>query len=122
MHVADEDRYAMEALADLLRDALDRKVLTAGDLYTTEPEVLEKLRADRRCAQAWARFRSLSKVLVQSERPLEEDWLSVPAKKRWIDPVLIHRGRISRFSPETRAMQEEFLALDFSVWLKGVGE
>ena len=46
VYVADEDRFAMQALADLLRDAVNRQVLTEDDLYRTESFVIQKLEAD----------------------------------------------------------------------------
>lgn len=118
VYVANEDRFAMQTLAETLRDALNRCVLTGDDLYTTEPEVIEKLRADSCSAGNWDRFRGLSRLQVSSEKPEEPSWLSIPAKKRYIDPLVLEKGRISRLSPETRAMQADFLALDFSVWLR----
>lgn len=36
----------MQALADLLRDAVNRQVLTEDDLYRTESFVIQKLEAD----------------------------------------------------------------------------
>ena len=120
VYVADEDRFAMQALADLLKDALDRRVLVREDLYTTEPAVIEKLRADPRSAAQWHRFRHLSRLRVSREKPEEPGWRSVPAKKRYIDPLVLDEGRVSCLSPEVRAMQEAFLALDFSVWLRAL--
>ena len=43
IYVCDADRYAMEMLAELLRDALAAGVLTAPDLEGTEEALLEKL-------------------------------------------------------------------------------
>ena len=108
----------MQALADLLKDALDRRVLVREDLYTTEPAVIGKFRADPRSAAQWHRFRRLSRLRVSREKPEEPGWRSVPAKKRYIDPLVLDEGRVSCLSPEVRAMQEAFLALDFSVWLR----
>lgn len=118
VYVADEDRFAMQALADLLRSALDRHILVWDDLYATEPAVIAKLQSDPRSAGAWTRFRRLSRLRVSHERPEEPGWRSVPAKKRYIDPMVLDKGRVSRLSPEARAMQAEFLALDFSLWLR----
>lgn len=118
VYVADEDRFAMQALADLLKAALERHVLVREDLYATEPEVIERLRADPRSAGDWAAFRQLSRLKVSREKPEEPGWRSIPAKKRYIDPLVLEKGRVSRLSPETQTMQADFLALDFSVWLR----
>lgn len=118
VYVADEDRFAMQSLADLLRAALERHVLTREDLYATEPEVIEKLRANPCSAGEWAAFQRLSRLQVSREAPESPGWRSVPAKKRYIDPLVLRKWRVSRLSPETQAMQADFLSLDFSVWLR----
>ena len=62
VYVADEDRFAMQALADLLRDAVNRQVLTEDDLYRTESFVIQKLEADPASARRWRRFRRFCRV------------------------------------------------------------
>ena len=119
VYVSDEDRFAMQVLADLLRDALARGVLSEEDLYTTEPAVIAKLQSDPVSGAAWARFRGYTGVLRADRRPQEEGWLSVPAKKRYIDPLVRLRGRVSQWDSQVKTLQEDFLALDFSVWLRG---
>ncbi|MBE6963228.1 MAG: hypothetical protein E7443_01335 [Ruminococcaceae bacterium] len=117
VYVADEDRFAMEVLAGLLRQALERGVLTRGDLMTTETKVIEKLRGDTACAAAWERFCGFSRMVRSAERPQEGQWLRVDAKRRWIDPLAQGKGRVSRwdnvFCEELRAFRE----MDFSCWL-----
>ena len=119
VYVADEDRFAMQALADLLRLALERGVLTHRDLWETEPAVIEKLNADPVCGDAWRRFRSYSCVLRSEERPPNGCWIRVNAKKRWIDPLVPGLGRVSRWDAGVRREMEAFQTLDFSKWLSG---
>ena len=119
VYVADEDRFAMQALADLLRLALERGVLTHRDLWETEPAVIEKLNADPVCGDAWRRFRSYSCVLRSEERPPNGYWIRVNAKKRWIDPLVPGLGRVSRWDAGVRREMEAFQGLDFSQWLSG---
>ena len=119
VYVADEDRLAMQALADLLRLALERGVLTHRDPWGTEPAVIEKLNADPVCGDAWRRFRSYSCVLRSEERPPNGCWIRVNAKKRWIDPLVPGLGRVSRWDAGVRREMEAFQGLDFSQWLSG---
>ena len=119
VYVADEDRFAMQALADLLRLALERGVLTHRDLWETEPAVIEKLNADPVCGDAWRRFRSYSCVLRSEERPPNGCWVRVNAKKRWIDPLVPGLGRVSRWDAGVRREMEAFQGMDFSQWLSG---
>ena len=117
IYVADEDRFSMQVLADLLRLALDRDVLTEADLYGTEPAVIQKLLADSVCGPLWQRFRGYSHISRHTRRPPEGQWLSVPAKLRYIDPLAAGAGRVSRWDPHARALLEEFRATTFDVWL-----
>ena len=120
VYVADEDRFAMEALAGLLRSALDRGVLTAADLNTTEPLVIGKLESDPETAAMWRRFRAYSRILRRETAPdTPEGWVQVPAKLRCIDPLAAGRGRVSRLFPEMGERLDAFLRTDLSVWLRG---
>lgn len=119
VYVADEDRFAMESLARLLRLALQRGVLTPADLHTTEPPVIEKLKSDTTCQMLWDKFCSYSRILRQQEKPAEEGWLSIDAKKRWIDPLTLGRGRVSAWNDAVSREMTAFRELDFSCWLRG---
>ena len=121
VYVADEDRFAMQALADLLRGAVDRKVLTEDDLYQTEPLVIQKLEADPASAAQWHRFRRFCRVERRMDRPEGGIWYRIPAKLRYIDPLVAGRGRVSRLDEGIRQAQETFLATDFACWI-GVPE
>lgn len=117
VYVADEDRFAMQSLADVLRLALERGTLRRDELWGTEPVVIQKLAADPVCGPAWRKFRGYSRILQSAERPREGDWLRIDAKKRWIDPLVRGLGRVSQWDMETRAQMERFQSLDFSSWL-----
>lgn len=119
VYVADEDRFAMEALAALLRRALDRGVLDRTDLMSTEPAVIRKLRADPVCGPLWQRFRSFSRLRRAVERPPDGNWFQVGAKLRWIDPLTVEAGRVSQWNESLAAELEAFRRTDFSVWLSG---
>ena len=121
VYVADEDRFAMQALADLLRDAAARRVLTEDDLYQTEPLVIQKLEADPASAAQWRQFRRLRRVERRAERPEGGIWYRIPAKLRYIDPLVAGQGRLSQLDPGVRRAQESFLATDFTRWI-GVPE
>ena len=121
VYVADEDRFAMQALADLLRGAVDRKVLTEDDLYQTEPLVIQRLEADPVSAAQWRRFRRFCRVERRMDRPEGGIWYRIPAKLRYIDPLVADRGRVSRLDEGIRQAKETFLATDFACWI-GVPE
>ena len=117
IYVADEDRFAMESLALLLRDAIERGVLTERDLWKTEPEVIERLESDSVLGEKWRRCRSYSRILRCGERPETGNWLKVNAKKRWIDPLAAGSSRVSAWNESVRRQMAEFCARDFNYWL-----
>lgn len=117
VYVADEDRFAMQALADLLKLALERGTLRQDELWGTETEVIRKLEADPVCGLAWRRFRGYSRILQREERPETGYWVRVGAKKRWIDPLARRMGRVSAWDAEAKAQMEAFWRSDHSQWL-----
>lgn len=117
VYVADEDRFAMQALADLLRMALEHRVICREDLWTTEPELIGKLNADPVYAAEWRQFCAYSSVLRVKEQPESGYWVSIGAKKRWIDPYFPGKGRVSQWDAGIGEEIKAFRALDFSAWL-----
>lgn len=117
VYVADEDRFAMQALADLLGLALERGTMRRDELWDTERQIIRKLEADPVCGPMWRRFCGYSHILQQKERPEAGYWVCVSAKKRWIDPLAQGMGRVSVWDAEAREQMEAFRRLDFSSWL-----
>ena len=119
VYVSDEDRYAMQALAQLLKDALDTGILTEKDLYTRETPVIEKLKAS--ClAPHWQQF-CTCRQLMYSDKPKNGDgWYQIPAKKRYIDPYIRDTGRVTTLELAFAAEMAAFLEQPQTVWLKGV--
>ena len=46
IYVSDEDRFSMQALADLLKEAVRQDVISIRDLWTDEPSMIRKLYED----------------------------------------------------------------------------
>jgi len=98
IYVSDSDRYAMQYLAELLKQAITEGILTETDLYLQEQAVIDKLMASPFCSQ-WNAFRSLHKT-VRSDTPGNSGfWRQIPAKKRYIDPYTQGLGRASALYP-----------------------
>ena len=122
IYIADEDRFAMQALADLLCRAVERGVIRYKDLWTTERAVLARLTADPVSKREWESFRAYSRLLRSSEQPETGYWVRIGAKRRWIDPYVSDLGRVSRWSA---AAAEEMSALketSFDLWLSALSE
>jgi HD superfamily phosphohydrolase len=117
IYVADEDRFAMESLADLLRRAMEQRVVCRKDLMRTEPEIIALLKKDAETAREWERFCRYSVLLRAEEKPDSGYWVSVNAKKRWIDPLAKGLGRVSVWHEYAAQEIAKFCAMDFSHWL-----
>lgn len=119
LYISDSDRYSMQCLADLLQDALSARILTREDLHTTESAVIGKLLSRPETAAAWNRFRRLSEIRSRKDLPNEPGWFRVPAKKRYVDPMVCGRGRASALSESLRKEIRDFMAIDYDSWLRG---
>ncbi|MBR6038918.1 MAG: hypothetical protein IKP38_00360 [Clostridia bacterium] len=119
IYVSDEDRYAMQMLSELLRDAIALGVLSEADLYTTEPQVIEKLLGDARTAAAWQRFCAYRSMRRATEPADEGQWRRIAAKKRYIDPLIANIGRVSAYSEVFRTAVEAFLSDPQTDWIAG---
>lgn len=118
IYTADEDRYSMQRLAEVLRLAVNHGVLTLPDLYRTETEVIQTLLSHEETASVWKQFRSMEKLL-RAEAPTDDGrWVRVDAKKRYIDPLIVGKGRASDVSEELREQITAYQKESFSLWLK----
>ena len=117
IYIADEDRFAMQMLADLLKLALERRVLIPNDLHTTEAAVIQKLLTDDVCTALWRRFRGYSHIVQKNNHPNSGQWIRVPAKLRYIDPLAVNCGRVSQFEPQVRVLLDAFCSTRFDYWV-----
>ena len=119
VYVSDEDRYAMQMLAELLGNAIEKGVLTENDLSRTEPEVIARLRADAAFARRWERFCGYREILAADRPGNDGDWRVIPAKKRRIDPLILGRGRTSACDPAFGEKLLKFLQMPQDYWVCG---
>ena len=119
IYVSDEDRYAMQRLSEVIALALSRGALCEKDLCTTETEVIGKLHADVATKRAWDRFTSLSGMVTDPEAAPPEDRRVIPAKRRYIDPYVAGKGRLSALNAAFAAETEAFLHADQASWICG---
>lgn len=122
VYVSDEDRYAMQMLAELLRDAIGQGILTENDLEMTEPEVIGKLCADPDFSVRWRQYGSYRAIRTAKEEPSGAGWRRIYAKKRSVDPLVYGKGRVSVLSSEYGRMLNEFLTQPQDDWLCGCSE
>lgn len=114
-YISDEDRYGMEILARIMKTAIDRNVLSENDLYTTEKNVLSLLHKDPVSSRNFSFFQSLSRIRISKEE--KPGYFRVPSKKRYIDPFVKGKGRITYLSAVARKEVDDFLKRSFEVYL-----
>lgn len=110
LYVSDEDRFSMQMLAELMAKHIRRGVLSEADLYTTELQVIELLLRDPEAVADWQRYRAYHKMITPKEQGISR---IIPAKKRYIDPYVQGRGRVSKLSPAFAEKLQQFLSVSF---------
>ena len=116
VYVSDEDRYAMQILAELVKKYVDLGQLKEADLWTTEPQVIAKITSTPEGAADWAAFRALHTMTVNEPGPAAR---KINAKKRHIDPFVFGKGRVTEISEEYREDLHAFLNHSFDYWISG---
>ena len=123
--VSDDDRFSMQYLADLLRDALNAGALTIDDLYTDEETVIARLLAVPALAARWQDYRRITGTVSTAHRPEGVYAVRVAAKKRSIDPLVRTGSGLRRYtalSATYAAQLAAFRADGFDRWVQAVYE
>ena len=122
-YVADEERFSMQYLAEIMRRALKKGVLSPGDLHTTEREVISKLKSDTETREAWEDYTRVASVSTSPGVLCDRFCVNVQAKKRYIDPPVITPSGVKRASAidaDIKKEIESFLKWDFNYWVYGI--
>ena len=119
IYTCNADRFSMQYLADLLKLAVDKKVISLNDLYTIEDTVIAKLHEDEELKFKWNYFINLSQIFTSKEKPRKGYWVNIPAKRRYINPLVSSNGRVSNLCEELSKDIDDFLNVDFNIWLSG---
>ena len=117
IYVSDEDRYAMQMLAELLGRAIRGGVLSEEDLMGTEDALIAKLLRDAQSAAEWKRFRAMKQMVEDEKLAPEAMRRVIGAKKRCIDPFVRDRGRLSQICEPFAEALRDFREQDQSHWL-----
>ena len=107
IYVSDEDRYAMQRLAELLKECIIRGIISESDLYHGETPVIEKLMRNDFSASEWQKFRSYSTIVRTANNP---DSRIIYAKKRHINPFINGLGRVGDIFSEYGDALREYLS------------
>ena len=120
VYVCDEDRYAMQRLSEVLALAISRNCLSREELMGREPDVIRRMHSDPAVKQAFDRFVSMEE-LTRADRPGSgTGWRRIQAKKRYMDPLVRGRGRVSEIYSEYAEELGSYLAQSQDVWLTDI--
>ena len=119
VYTCNEDRFSMQYLADLLKLAVNKNIITLDDFYTVENQVIIKLKTDDELKSLWDNFRNLSQIYTSKAKPENGYWVNIPAKRRYINPQIVSQGRVSNLSQKLSKEIDDFLNVDFNIWLSG---
>lgn len=119
VYSSDVDRFSMQYLADLLKSAVNKKVINLDDLYTTENEVIEKMEKDEEIKFLFDYFKNLSQIFTSKTKPEDGYCVNIPAKKRYINPLVVSKGRVSSLCSDLYKEIDDYLKVDFNIWLSG---
>ncbi len=117
IYSGDENRFAMEQLAGIIRTAMKQEIITADDLYSSEAQVIAKLK-NSELKGSFENFASCTQVIRTSET--ESGAVCISAKKRYVDPLCACGIRISALRPDLKEAIRDFVSLDYRYYVKGV--
>ncbi len=117
LYISPEDRYAMQRLAEIIRDELSEHILSEKNLYATEQQVIDILCSHPELKDKWSRFNHLHHVILSDSPDQLLSPRQVPAKKRCIDPLIKDQGRVSRIYPEYDQQLQAYLIEPQTAWI-----
>lgn len=118
--ISDEDRFAMQYLADLLRLAMEESIISPQDLYSTESSLIKKLMGCESTKILWENYRRIQRVDSSKEKPQNLYSVKIAAKKRYIDPLVLTKNGPKRITHIDLSLEKEvhgLLSMDFGNWI-----
>jgi HD superfamily phosphohydrolase len=121
--VSDEDRFSMQYLADMIKYAIQNKILSFDDLFTTESYIIQKLKNNPKSFEVWNNYTKISMVAATDKKVPNIYCVNIPAKKRYINPLVLIGTSIKRVADVDEVSKEnieKFLLLNFNKWIYAV--
>lgn len=118
--VSDEERFAMQFLADLMRAAIQKQAVDPEALYLTEKEVIQKMCRDDAVRRLWEEFVHIKGVGISGGKLSDRYCVKVPAKKRYINPLVLTGDTPKRAADADQGIRSEmqaFLEDSYDRWL-----
>ena len=106
----------MQYLAEIVKSAILRGTVTEDMLYETESKVIAALTSDDAGRNDWESFRKMSRM-ERSDRSTGYPVRKINAKKRYIDPFVAGKGRVSVISDKFRILADAFREETFDYFI-----
>lgn len=113
VYASDFDRYAMDYLADIVRDAYNDGVISESDLYTmSETAFIAKMCGNEVIKGMWDHFTQLYAVTTcKAGIPGSK---VIACKKRYIDPLVNGLGRLSKLDQDFSNEIQKWMKTSFT--------
>jgi len=108
-----DDKFAMQFVADILKCLISKKIIELDDLYKiSEKEIIEIIKQDKDICESWKIYENTTKVNSSDEKPNNIYYASLNCKKRYVIPLVISDDKIARLnevSKKCEILLDEYL-------------
>ena len=116
-----EDKFAMQFIADNVKYLIDNSIIKLEDLYKlSEKQVIEIIKDNTSLKEKWTVFENADKIKRTNDRPDVEYYISnVNSKKRHVIPLVDFEGntvRLNKVSKKCGELLEKYLSFEDSVY------
>ncbi len=94
-----DDKLSMKLMGDILRLAIDHKIITVDNLYTlSEQQIIELMEnsKDEQLIEIWNIFKNLNCIYGSDTEVKDKYCVSLESKKRYVNPLCNIDGKIDR--------------------------
>lgn len=117
VYVSDQDRYAMQILSEIISNAMERGTIRREQLYEPENSLIRRLCSAESSKKEWEHYTRLSGVSISG--PGSQARMIV-AKKRYINPLVKNRCRVTDYDDDFRTALTEYLYHSLEYWIEGI--
>lgn len=118
IYIADNDRFSMQCIADIVKYAVEHNILNKDDLYSVESKVIDKIESHKDSLELWNTYKNYRDIVVCKDKPDKGYYINVDAKRRYIDP-LVDGKRLSEQYSDIKDIIEDLKNRDFNYYIGG---
>lgn len=99
--MCNKTRYSMEFLAKIMKELSEEKYITVDELYnTSEKEMIDKIlnSSNKKVVDEFISWKNAYRVHTSLKPNTDRCCIRVPAKKRYINPLVFKNNKLQRIS------------------------